>query len=165
MKGDKESCLEAGMDGYLSKPLRANELLNTIRQTVGPAAAPPAETAPPVEATVVFDVDDALARVEGDRELLAELLEICRSEAPRMLDDIRRAIEADDPIRLERAAHAFKGSVASLGARAVAQAASELEAIGRRGRVSEARDRFAAMERDYQSLESAFLAFRVEVPA
>jgi PAS domain S-box-containing protein len=165
MKGDKDSCLEAGMDAYLSKPLRAHELLGAIQLLVGAEPLGAAEAAGSSPKPATFDLGDALARVEGDKELLAELIDICLDEAPRMMDDIRRAIDADDPIRLERAAHAFKGSLASLGARNVAQHASHLEAMGRNGSMAEARARFSDMDQDYRDLEVAFRSFKTEVPA
>jgi CheY-like chemotaxis protein len=154
MKGDREMCLAAGMDAYLSKPLRAPELVATIEQLANPPdrdGAPAAETA--------FDLVDALKRVEGDRELLAELVEIFRSESPRMMDDIRLAFRAGDPTRLERAAHALRGSVGSLGARAVGQSASQLETLGRSGSLAGGDALLATLERDVDELERVLQAF------
>jgi CheY-like chemotaxis protein/HPt (histidine-containing phosphotransfer) domain-containing protein len=165
MKGDRESCLAAGMDAYLSKPLRASELLGTIQRMVTRQPMGAETRSAAGEKPMVFDVADALSRVEGDKNLLAELIDICLFEAPRMIDDIRRAIDADDPIRLERASHAFKGSVGSLGARAVADIASDLESLGRNGSTADARTKFSELESGYGDLELAFRVFKTEVPA
>jgi two-component system sensor histidine kinase/response regulator len=153
MKGDRELCLAAGMDAYLSKPLRAPELVATIEQLANPPdrAGTPAQPA--------FDQAEALNRVEGDRELLAELVEIFRSESPRMMDDIRLAFRAGDPTRLERAAHALRGSVGSLGARAVGHSASLLETLGRSGSLAGGDALLATLERDADDLERALQAF------
>jgi HPt (histidine-containing phosphotransfer) domain-containing protein len=141
------------MDAYLAKPLRAPDLLAVLERFATPGTR---EDAP---AMAAFDQQDALQRVEGDRELLAELVEIFRAESPRMMDDIRLAFRAGDPTRLERAAHALRGSVGSLGARAVASAAGQLEALGRGGSLAGGEPLLATLEGDIQALERALQAF------
>jgi HPt (histidine-containing phosphotransfer) domain-containing protein len=76
-----------------------------------------------------------------------------------MMDDIRLALRAGDPTRLERAAHALRGSVGSLGARAVGQSAAQLEALGRGGSLSGGDALLATLERDNDDLELALQAF------
>ncbi|MEO8484472.1 MAG: response regulator [Acidobacteriota bacterium] len=160
MDSDRDLCLAAGMDAYLAKPLNTVELMATIDGLLAPAVG-----AHPVPTGTAFDSVEALARIEGDRGLLTELVDIFGAESPRMLADIRQAIDAGDPIRLERAGHALKGSVSSLGARAVTHSASLLEGMGRSGDLSHAAERFADLEREIQDFERAVRLFRQEVPA
>jgi len=112
-----------------------------------------------VPAQNVFDEATALARVEGDRDLLVELIAIFRSESPRMMDDIRAAYRAGDATRLERAAHTLRGSVGSLSARAVGQSAQLLETLGRGGSLAGGDALLATLDRDIQDLERALQTF------
>ncbi len=140
MKGTSERCLEAGMDGYVSKPLQVTELLRIMDTLLPPAASaeapaepepgPPArEDEPAVEPAV--DPDAALARVEGDRELLHEIIGLFLDEAPERMGEIRTAISDRNGNALERAAHSLKGSVSYFGAPSAYEAALRLESIGR----------------------------------
>jgi PAS domain S-box-containing protein len=142
MKGTSERCLAAGMDGYVSKPLQVSELLRILDMLLPPAAsagvpaepepAPPAwEDEPAVEPAV--DPDAALARVEGDRELLHEIIGLFLGEAPERMGEIRAAISDRNGNALERAAHSLKGSVSYFGAPRAYGAALRLESIGRDG--------------------------------
>ena len=149
LKGDRDACLAAGMDGYLAKPVRAPELLEAIEQTSGGSAE--SETTPPVESA--FDPGDVLARVGGDRSLLAELVEIFRSQWPVMLKDLERAANARDAGALERHAHALRGSVASLGARTSAELALALETMGRTRAIDGAEARLLELETELRRLE------------
>jgi CheY-like chemotaxis protein len=130
LKGDREACLEAGADGYLSKPVREAELLGLMGQLLQDGKKE--DAAARVDA-IDFDDQGILERVGGDRQLLAEVVDMFTKESPRALRDIREAADSGDATRLERAAHKLRGSLLSLGADAAAQAAHLLEGLGRNG--------------------------------
>jgi HPt (histidine-containing phosphotransfer) domain-containing protein len=92
-----------------------------------------------------FNLDDLLGRVHGDETLLLELIGILKSEAPRLLDEISRAIDAKDAKALERAAHRLRGSVASFGAADATNETKTLESMGRSGNLDAAPSHFARL--------------------
>jgi CheY-like chemotaxis protein len=123
MKGDREHCLAVGMDGYIAKPLRPDDLFNAL-EGVLPEAASRVEEA-------VVDPAEALARSGGDVALMQELAGLCREDCRRRAAEIRDAIDSRDGQKLQIAAHTLKGSVGVFGASAVVAAAWRLEQIGR----------------------------------
>jgi signal transduction histidine kinase/DNA-binding response OmpR family regulator len=110
MAGDRERCLAAGMDGYVMKPIRDEDLRQAIRSITPPA--PPA-----------FDPTAALERVGGDKDVLASLVQLFRTDSARLLPEIRAAVEEGDATRLNRAAHTLKGMVGFFGAAGATEAA------------------------------------------
>jgi PAS domain S-box-containing protein len=155
LKGDREACLAAGMDSYLAKPVRANELLDAIE----PVAIAPSESAIAVWTGEAFDGRDVLARVGGDRTLLAELVEIFRGQWPSLIASLKSAALAGDVATVERHAHALRGSVASLGGRASADLAMALETGARAGSIDGAIGRLDALERELARLEAGLTEF------
>ncbi|HKV42681.1 MAG TPA: DAHL domain-containing protein [Blastocatellia bacterium] len=133
MKGDRELCLDAGMDGYVSKPVRTKELFEAIEKLAVTSAAPPLEAGPPAEEEL--DKQEALERVGGDVELLLELRDLFLGECPRMLEGIRDAIARSDTRGLAGAAHDLKGAVGNFGSRSAYSAAERLEMMGREGKL------------------------------
>ena len=135
MKGDEEKCIAAGMDFYLTKPIRTEELLAVLQgienRKDGANSAQELHSKEPV--TNAIDLTATLERLEGDRDLLGELAQLFRTECPKMVDEIRRAITAHDAENLAQQAHTLKGSAANLGAMAVSRTAMELEKIARSG--------------------------------
>ena len=135
MKGDRERCLAAGMDGYLAKPIRADELYMEIARLVPPAP--------------VIDSDTVLAACGGDQELLDELLAVFAEQTPRLLADLAAALDAGDGRTAARVAHSLKGMVATFSAPAAA-AAVRIERAADAGALAEAdaarRELVAALE-------------------
>jgi signal transduction histidine kinase/CheY-like chemotaxis protein len=142
MKGDRENCLKAGMDGYVSKPLRPEDLFAALEGSVPEAAHEPAAE----PAAAVFDRAAALKRVGGDVGLLNELAGVCVEEAPGLMERIRAAIAEKDGPKLRFAAHALKGSIGVFSADAAHEAAWRMEQVGRDQNWTDADAAWAALE-------------------
>ena len=100
-----------------------------------------------------FDPSDVLARVEGDRDLLAELVDIFRAEYPRLLANLRKEVEKGDARGVEEAAHAIKGTVGNFGAPVASAAALALEVMGRVGALTGANAGMARLEEEVERLQ------------
>jgi HPt (histidine-containing phosphotransfer) domain-containing protein len=104
------------------------------------------------QVNVLVNREAALDRVGGDEELLAEIARLFIEDYPRMIDDIRAAVAANDATNLEHAAHALKGSVANFGADPARDAAFELEKMGRSRDLSSAAAALARLESVFAKL-------------
>ena len=126
MQGDRERCMAAGMDGYLAKPIKADELYAVIAQ-YRPAekASAAAVPVPPMELAA------ALALADGDRDLLAEMMTVLLAEAPSQLATLHTAIQEGDAHQLERTAHSLQGALGAVGATPAQGFAQQLEGHGR----------------------------------
>lgn len=154
MKGDREHCLEAGMDGYLSKPLKPDEFFAVLEGIVPGGCVP--EPAAVTPAAPVVDRDKLLKRVGGDTDLLAELIGIFLDDYPNHLNTVRTAIAEQDGERLRTAAHTLKGAVGVFDATAAHDTAWRLEEIGTGRDWPKAEPTLAELEDAIRDLKRAF---------
>ncbi len=150
MKGDRERCLEAGMDGYVSKPVRKKELFEAIESAVAagsrPAAGHPLPAAEVAPCATAIDAEDLRQKLDGDRELLRELVELFLKSSPGALASLRKGVESADPKQVENAAHSLKGTLGNFTARLAAATAQELESAGRERNLERATHLLPALE-------------------
>ena len=151
MAGDRERCLQAGMDAYISKPIGGDELNALVEQIVQLGSISPPQP-PQSAAAAVLDTGEALNRLQGDKELLADLAEVFLRDYPAQLADLRNSLDCGDARGLSRAAHSLKGSVANFGARRVFEAALELEKTANGGDLAGCTRPYAALRAELDML-------------
>jgi PAS domain S-box-containing protein len=149
LKDDRERCLEAGMDDYVSKPLDAEALFNLIETAAGRVQNAAAGRLPPASA---LDLVKLLRNVDGDYELLVRLIKVFEKSSPRQLTHVKEAEASGDAEALARASHLIKGSIANFGAAAAVEAAAHLERIAKSGDLSLARAVVATLEYEVNRL-------------
>lgn len=171
MIGDRERCLEAGMDGYVSKPIQPELLLKTLEALVAtPSTDSAAKTAILPErdarnsglkrmgrpATRVFDRASALRRTGGDETLLDDLIDLFLEDYPRQLRRIEEAIARGDHPGLQRCAHTLKGTIGNFSAALTFEAAGHLEDVAKSGDLMAAQEACAALQAELEGLKEAF---------
>jgi two-component system, sensor histidine kinase and response regulator len=166
MTGDREHCLSAGMDDYLSKPLNRLELENAIerwgidsgsgaseehghsrREKSGAAAATPPEE--------IFNRTELLERLGGDQEVFQEVLQSYLAEWPKLLGGVQEAVGSKDVLALQKAAHSLKGAMLSIAAPAASAAARLLEEAARRSDLAAAPQLFEELQSKVEQLNLA----------
>ncbi len=148
MKGDRESCLAAGTDGYLSKPFKVAELLEVLYPVMENKSAQQYGEQKPVQTTSgpALDFDSVLGYFGGDLELFQETFELFIEHCPNQIEAIRAAISAGNPEDLERAAHRFGGSVSNFSVSNITALGSDLEQMGREKRMDGAKQVLSEVE-------------------
>jgi CheY-like chemotaxis protein len=154
LKGDRERCLAAGADGYVSKPVSPAALSAEIGRVMSRGPETPA--APPG----IYVAETLLARVGGSHEMLAEIIGLFLEDSPKLMDVIRQALSAGDANAAYRGAHTLKGSAGNFDAHVAVALAQRLEARAREGNIESANSAFTALEQEMGSLLAALAGTR-----
>ena len=162
LKGDEQKCLEAGMDGYLTKPIHREQLIRTVADWLGqggdPVSPVPAGELPESvqasldDTTAVMDIATAVDEF-GDADTVKIVAHQLIENVDRQLEQIRESIAAGDRERIRKEAHAIKGGAATMEAMALSQAAAHLENLSPEGAMDE-------IGAGYGTLEKQFCRFR-----
>lgn len=163
--GDQERCLQAGMDAYVAKPIELFELIRTVEEAVGlnvgrltatRTLASDTETSTvPEPDNRVFNYDVALSRLNGNADLLRDMVSFFAEDAPRLLSEIDAAIDSGMAAQVRRAAHSLKGLCANFEAEAARDVALAMENAGRDSDLDLARKLFPRLSAEGSRLKDA----------
>jgi two-component system sensor histidine kinase/response regulator len=161
MKGDQEDYLRAGMNDYISKPIKPEELFRVVESWGDRQHGKKEEKLSVVlenqeqQARNVFDLTKALEVTAGDTGLFQEIANLFIEGLPGNIAQIREGISRGDSAAVERGAHSLKGSVSNFGAERAFKAAYDLELVGRKAKLSEAEVTFLELNSALKELEGA----------
>ncbi len=156
MQGDRQRCLESGMDDYIAKPIRIHRLMEVLGQSVDDSQIMNSVS---INQSRLVNWEDAFETVGGDRELLCELLNVFITERDTMVAEIQAAIHTKNSVELRRTAHALKGALNHLGAAPVARLAAELETAGATGSWDGIGETLTKLDETTRQLTTEFSAF------
>jgi signal transduction histidine kinase/CheY-like chemotaxis protein/HPt (histidine-containing phosphotransfer) domain-containing protein len=161
MKGDRERCLEAGMDDYVAKPIRRIDLFQAIERAVPTASLAPPEPGPATQPSFaeIFDRAAVLETVGGEQELAVSLAGVFLDESRLLLERLRSALAAGDGQLVEKAAHALKGAIGVFHAQAAYDAALRMENLGHKCDLGHAASGWSELERHVEQLRTALAAW------
>jgi len=152
MAGDREKCLAAGMNGYVTKPLRAEALEDAVEEWIlhspagaGNGCAPASLNTFPGAPPSAFDREELLERVLGDEALAKRMIDAFLEDMPRQLLLLAEGIGSGDAAKVRLSAHSVKGAAGAVGGTEIRQAAAELEKHAITGDLTSTPDRLAAL--------------------
>ncbi|MBE9125463.1 MULTISPECIES: PAS domain S-box protein [unclassified Coleofasciculus] len=166
MQGDREKCLDAGMDDYISKPIRVQELVRALLQCQpdSQSSLNNPELVPMPEDAIDYQCLQGFRDMMGESasEMLTQLIDVYLEETPILLQAMNTAVSHKEPAALQRAAHTLKSASAALGAMTLSQLCQQLEDLGKSQTITGASALISQLESEYQRVETALQRERQE---
>ncbi|HNT25690.1 MAG TPA: histidine kinase N-terminal 7TM domain-containing protein [Anaerolineales bacterium] len=174
LKEDRLECLEAGMDDYLSKPIQVIELVEALeccQVEMGQADQVRScaderfhtDEAQPLQTVLPAELNPAalneLKHAFGDLDALASIVEVFLEDGPRLLQEMRGAVQDGDAAALRLNAHSLKSNSATFGAQVLRDLCAEMEVMGKSGQMAGAPEKLALVEAEYQRVQLALKSF------
>jgi CheY-like chemotaxis protein len=147
MSGDRDRCLEGGMDGYVAKPIVEQELWREMERVCPKASGSAASTRTVIACFPDLNREAILDRLDGDENLLREIIDLFLRRSPEMLEQIRRGLDGEDAPAVAAAAHSLKGSVSTFSQTDVFETLQQLEDSAGSGDLEQARQLFVTLEK------------------
>ncbi len=160
MQEDREECLAAGMDDFIGKPIRVEELVAALNKS---QPLPPLHTLPATPSSPPLD-PSAIERLRelagGEAAFMAEMIDTFLADAPGLLAQMRQSLEQRDAATFRRAAHTLKSNSRDFGATVLSEECQDLEMMGRAGTLDGAAEKLASAEAEYAQVKAALEAMR-----
>ncbi len=184
MQGDREMCLEAGMNDYVTKPIRIEQVVTSLKQSWRSLRGETIEDVEDSASIVLQGIPDsvepepksdekinnsvldpsAIARLEqlagDDQAFLIEFIDTFLKGVPKMLGEMKQSLDDGNAEGLRRAAHTFKSNTAALGAARLSELCKELEHFGKSGELDDAPDKVAQVQQELEPVKSALASMR-----
>jgi CheY-like chemotaxis protein len=157
MTGDREMCLEAGMDDYISKPIRPRDLSEIIERLFPEGSPAAGRESPPAPSPrkVAFDPGSLLEGLDGEVDLAKEVVSVFLEDIPTQIEKLKQAIEERDAEAVNRCGHKLKGAAGAIGAIAVRDLAAEIETAGKEKALDKLDSLMERLDKDLAALTSA----------
>ena len=172
IKGDRDICLRSGMDAYLSKPVRADELFDAIESLVAGRSTGSPNTSSGIASDISssliheapFNESEFLARMDGSHEVCAQIAEAFLAECPRLMSALRTALRQKDAPELACAAHALKGAIANFTGCTAVKSVVRLEQLAKEGDLQLAAEALKRLDAEINVLLQSLKSFSSATP-
>jgi len=158
MDDARENCLEAGMDEYIAKPIKPDELYRVLGKLITAPVVKEveerAEVKTKLESEEIFDKAGALDRMDDDMELFNSIIEIFLDDIPIQIQSLQEAVDKNDVPLVQRQAHIIKGASGNVGAVTLQKASYQMEMAAKNGNLGQAPEMLNAIKDKFDEFKS-----------
>ncbi len=158
MKGDRQRCIDAGMDDYISKPFSKQDLREAIRKVIESTSQDPQQTDKDASSTGlgygdILDIDGPMKKLDGDMELYGELVDVFADIFPGHLSSLQGAIRTGDASLARLSAHTIRGGASNIGAVGIYNITTEMENAAETGDLEKVSELVVELQRQFRLLK------------